>query len=454
MDETDANTSSDPTVNEGRKGVASALASSTGIFGRGVQARANLKILSNIESSARLASINAKRVQYLLGVALGQTTNITPGAQPVETVPGTLPTVARKASISPLQAILGGLLAALPLLLNDEVRKNLKEYFTNLLRGMGVTTESIDKAIGIVKMVGGLFVLYGVYKFISIVRKALRFLKAVVKVLGAVIRALGLIAVPDIDLPDGKKQQPVRPPAPAPVGRPPVPVPTTRPTTPVTQAPRLPAPVQGTVVRPLPAPSVVPPRIAELRGRASAAEDVRIIRETVREPAPPGPRTTQVIPSTPTAPTNISALGRIIDKIGRFIPILSLVLGAYDLYNAFLLYEEGKTKDAALAAVGGIGAILLGVGTLMTAPVMGPILAGTGLVLSIGTTLKWLYDRVSEEARGLSGESKEDTSIQPMNQLNLSQLSTDVITSKATRVRDTDVVILTKPVIIYNRSFA
>ncbi len=449
MDETDANTSSDPTVNEGRKGVASALASSTGIFGRGVQARGNLKILSNIESSARLASINAKRVQYLLGVALGQTTNITSGVQPVETVPGTLPTYTRKASISPLQAILGGLLGALPLLLNDEVRKNLKEYFTNLLRGMGVTTESIDKAIGIVKMVGGLFVLYGIYKFISIVRKALRFLKAVVKVLGAVIRALGLIAVPDLDLPDNKRQVPSRPQAPAPTSRPPVTVPPRRPTTPGPQAPRLPAPVQGTVVRPLPAPPVVPPRIAELRGRAGAAEDVRIIRETVREPAPPGPRTTPVIPNTPNAPTNISALGSIIDKIGRFIPILSLVLGAYDLYNAVLLYQEGNTKDAALAAVGGIGAILLGVGTLVTAPVMGPILAGTGLILSLGATLKWLYDRISE-----AGESKEDTSILPLDPLKLSQLSTDVLTSKATRVRDTDVVILTKPVIIYNRSFA
>jgi hypothetical protein len=449
MDETDVNTSSDPTVNEGRKGVASALSASTGIFGRGIQSRANLKILSNIESSARLASINAKRVQYLLGVALGQTTTITPDIQLVDTVPGALPTNTRKAPISPLQAILGGLLGALPLLLNDEVRKNLKEYFTNLLKGMGATTKSIDKAIGIVKIVGGLFVLYGIYKFISIVRKALRFFKAVVKVLGAVIRALGLIAVPDINLPDGKRQQPGRPPAPAPGGRPPVAVPPVRPAPPGTQAPRLPAPAPGAVVRPLPAPPVVPPRVAELRGRAAAADDVKIIRETIKEPTSPGPRTTPVIPNTPATPTNVSALGSIIDKIGRFIPILNLVLGAYDLYNSVLLYQEGRTKDAALAAVAGIGAILLGVGTLVTAPVMGPILAGTGLILSLGATLKWMYDRISE-----AGESKEDTSIQPLDQLKLSQLSTDVITSKATRVRDTDVVILTKPVIIYNRSFA
>lgn len=459
MDETDANTGSDPSVSEGRKGVAAALTASTGIFGRGKQAQSNLKILSNIESSARLASINAKRVQYLLGVALGQTEIISPGVQPVETIPTTTPGVVRKKSISTLQAILGALLGALPLLLNEKVRDNLKEYFSNLLKGMGFTTESIDNAVGILKLVGGLFVAYGIYKIISIFRRAIKLIGLVVKVLGAVVRALGIIrTIPNIDLPDGSRGRPGgapwRPTPPPPRGPGPVAVP------PVT---RLPPP---TTARPLLAPPVVPPRLVELRARGAAAEDARIIRETIREPVAPPPRTTTTVEparlAAPPAPTpSTSALGSIIDKIGRVIPLLNLVLGAYDLYNAVQLYQEGNTKDAVISAVGGIGAILLGVGTLIAAPVLGPVLTGIGLVASLGATLKWFYDKLSDNNNSNlnvmpPGEIPNPEPVYNMNESvgKLNQLSTDVVTSKTSRVRDTNLVILTKPVIVYNRSFA
>lgn len=465
MDNTSEDTKDD-SVQRGRGGIASAFFESAGIFGVGKIAKENLKLLGDIESTSRLTSINARKVQFLLGVALDQqvpTTKLTSEAA-AGIVPASKPTVGGG---NLFRSILAGLLGALPLLLNDKVRENLGSYFKELLEGMGVTNEVLQKAISIVKVVGGFFVAYGILKIVSFFRKVIKLFGVTVAILKYIVKLLGVTSIPGVDVPDGSRNtRPGTGPTPAPGGRPPVSAPPVKVPPlvllPGNTTPRLPGPsgpaistIPGATPPMLPAPvAKPPPRLAELRSRAADAVEANIIRETLT----PKPNA----PTQPPGTSSISGLGSIISKIGRILPIINLLLGAHDLYRAYELFKAGETANAAIAAIGGLGTIMLGVGMLISAPVLAPILTGVGIVASLGSLAVWaakeLYESIGRNDPNNVTDPSDIPNPEPVYKderpMKFSELSKDITMSKYTRARNTDVVILTKPVIIYNRAFA
>jgi hypothetical protein len=466
-----------------RKNVTSSFLKSIGLINP-VQDRLKLKTLKNIESSAKIALFNAKRIKFLFTELFKQiqvgkldkpktTTDVSIGKKLIE----------KARSGFKVSSLLKGLLLVIPLislLIDDEIKKNLSSYFSELLKAFGVTDEALKLIKWAIGSLDDLLKLYLGYKVISKVIKFFKLLITLGKIikfaLKLLIRNCGMgLPMPDVPEP-GRTTQTPRP-APGPTAPRPVPPvaspyqllpppsrpsggiripPPVPPSLPGMNRPALPAPAgtsyQPTPSRPaLPQPAPTPSQTGRISNPADI-EDAKIIRETLKPGAPGGP--------------GLSTLGNILHKISRFIPIINLIVGAYDLYLAYKLYEQGKTKEAVTTALAGMGAILLGVGSIIAAPVLGPILTGIGLIASVASFVGWAGSNLidmyeSGKDYRYQFDSYDYEPIQPYQvapdetSLRLNNFSTDINLARTTsRPRDTEVVIITKPVIVFNQAFA
>lgn len=469
-----------------RKNVTSSFLKSIGLINP-VQDRLKLKTLKNIESSAKIALFNAQRIGFLFTELFKQiqvgkldkpktTTDVSIGKKLIE----------KARSGFKVSSLLKGLLLLIPLmslLMDDEIKKNLSSYFSELLKAFGVTDEALKLIKWTIWSLDNLLKLYLGYKIISKVIKFFKLLITLGKIikfaLKLLIRNCGIgLPMPDVPEPGRTSQTPRPAPGPtAPRPVPPVPSPyqllppPTRPgggiripppvppSLPGMNRPALPAPAgtsyQSTPSRPTSSQPVPTPSQMGRIGSSADIEDARIIRETLKPGAP----------GAPGGP-GLSTLGNILQKISRFIPIINLIVGAYDLYLAYQLYEQGKTKEAVTTALAGMGAILLGVGTIIAAPVLGPILTGIGLIASVAGFVGWAGSNLMDMYQSgkdyrYQFESYDYEPIQP-NQVapdqtssRLNDVSTDINLARTTsRPRDTEVVIITKPVIVFNQAFA
>jgi hypothetical protein len=407
--------------------------------------------LSKIESSARLALFNARRVQFFLNILLNQLQTFNLQRASITTLISDTKdkVVKRLKSGFSLSNLIKGFILAIPFLLSDEIKENLKEYFEGLLRGFGVTEEAIKKISFIFENLDKIILAYLGLKILGPAIKTIRLLILLGKLVAAAIRYLLL---PGLNIP---------PPAPPEPGRQPNRPGGTAPTTPVPPAPSTarPVPVDPTATRlpppspqprlPGPAPSV-PPLQAPNRttpravSPAEVIEDARIIRE---------------IPAEKPPASSLSKLGEVFSKIGRVIPIVNLGLGAYDLYIAYELYKEGKNTEAGISAVTGLGTIMLGIGQILSLPVLGLIGGLTTVLGLISYGINQAYNSIKDYLRDKNNSynfsdmpnfeyhyTPENTSPEEMSLMK--DLSQDVSIAKNTRRRDTAIAIFTKPIIV------
>lgn len=466
----------------GRSSVTSSFLKSIGLINP-VQDRLKLKALNNIESSAKLALFNARKIQFLFSTLLNQisTTRIEKPRTATDISVGRKITERARSGFK-VSNLLKGLLLLIPLmslLLSDDVKENLKKYFEEFLRALGVTEQALKVIKGVLGSLDDLLKLYLGYKVISKVIKVIR----LIITLGKIIKfALKLImkncgmGLPVPEAPEPGRPAPGSRPSPGGPGLTPVtpvtPVPTVIPYVPRvqllpyggTQGLRLPAPrppglpgtsTPGTGLRlPSPAPAVQAPSIPRLGGPTPSATP----RPTT---APPAGRTpaqiedAKIIKEIPTATDpRASKFLTLLNSIGRVIPILNLLIGAYDIYVGTQLIAAGNKSDGSLSILTGIGTIALGVGEILALPVV----AAAGGVLAIGGTvayfIKKLYEYVTTDKPSKEGLSSP--SISPPERLGeLNSYSTDVnLARSSSRARDTEVVIITKPVVIFNQAFA
>lgn len=475
----------------GRSSVTSSFLKSIGLISP-VQDRLKLKALNNIESSAKLALFNARKIQFLFSTLLNQisSTRIEKPRTATDISVGRKISERARSGLK-VSNLLKGLLLLIPLmslLLSDDVKENLKKYFEEFLKALGVTEDALKIIKGVIGSLDDILKFYLGYKVISKVIKVIR----LIITLGKIIKfALKLImkncgmGLPMPDVPEPSRPTPGAPPAgpgntpvtPIPSGRPvatpyvspyallppPPPgggggiriAPPVPPSLPGIARPALPAPegvAPSATARPSPGqPLPTPSQAGRMRVPSADIEDAKIIRETLKTGAPGGP--------------GLSALGSILQKISRFIPIINLIVGAYDLYLAYQLYEQGKNKEAVTTALAGLGAIMLGVGSIIAAPVLAPILTGIGLIAYVASFVSWagsnLWDMYESgkdyryEFRPYDYMPLQPYQVSPEETSRLNSYSTDVnLARSGSRARDTEVVIITKPVVIFNQAFA
>lgn len=476
----------------GRSSVTSSFLKSIGLINP-VQDRLKLKALNNIESSAKLALFNARKIQFLFSTLLNQisTTRIEKPRTATDISVGRKITERARSGFK-VSNLLKGLLLLIPLmslLLSDDVKENLKKYFEEFLSALGVTEQALKVIKGVLGSLDDLLKLYLGYKVISKVIKVIR----LIITLGKIIKfALKLImkncgmGLPMPDMPESGRPAPGAPPArpgttpitpipnrapgvtpyvsPYALLPPPPPrggtggiriAPPVLPSLPGIARPALPAPGGATyssTARPSPGqPLQTPSQAGRMPVPSTDIEDAKIIRETLKPGASGGP--------------GLSALSSILQKISRFIPIINLIVGAYDLYLAYQLYEQGKNKEAVTTALAGLGAIMLGVGSIIAAPVLAPILTGIGLIASVASFVSWagsnLWD-MYESGKDYRYQFQpydymplQPYQVAPDEMSRLNSYSTDInLARTGNRARDTEVVIITKPVVIFNQAFA
>lgn len=432
------------------------------------------KALENIESSARLALSNARKIGFLFSVLINQVSNTRVEKPKATTNVSTVKKIVENAKSSfKVSSILKGLLLLIPLLslmLSDEVKENLKTYLEEFLRAFGVTEKALNLIKWAISSLDDLLKIYLGYKVISKLIKLYKLLRLLGKATAIALRFIFKNCGMGLPMPE----VPPEPGRPIPGGIPG--------TTPVEPIPNVRLPVVAPYVSPyallpgrtnqpislpgqagglrLPAPAVqvVPPPIPRLGGPTalttapSAAgtrptrtpgqiEDAKIIREI--KTAPPG------------SPIGTKFLD-IIKNISRIIPIINLLIGLYDVYVGAMLIKEGKTTDGALTVMIGLGTIALGIGEILALP----ILAGVGLtavlVGGVGLLGKKLYEYFTERKTDFQVTNPMgDFIVSPEEPTRVNSLSSEIIMAKNnTRMRDTDVVIITKPVVVFNRAFA
>lgn len=310
-----------------------------------------------------------------------------------------------------------GLIAALPFLLNKEIRSNLKKYFESILENLGISRRVIDGFVGLIK--GAAAIVVGVFaiKKLAQMAKVFKSLVVLANVIAGAITLLGqALALLNVRVPvpgsPGKQGAPGKGEK-GKTERDRITGPAVSATGGARQPTTIPTPSKAQINKPPPSAkelakpgSAASAQARQIQSSAAKAANAQIAGNSKLYAQLFGKKTEAVTPKTAVAATEKvqKAAPKLIDKLGTSLGNVMVgagaALSAYDAYQR--IQGAPEERDYVGAGISGTAAALQGVGLAMTLTGVGAPIGAA--MIGIGAGLTWLG-----LARDLYNIAKPDT---------------------------------------------